>query len=192
MKKFLIALILIACLTLCLCACDSKNDRSSATFGSSGETENTTEVSETEESEMTTFAAQTPGNKTFDISADDMWLYKCTGPNPTDPRLVEITDADTKIKIYNMVKNIIECEPVVYEDPSEIPSGVSTWRAELKLTNGNWYRIYIGAAASGGENFGVMWYQDGETLNESYSLGGEYVAEFYELLGIEQPMIKIN
>ncbi|MCC8192436.1 MAG: hypothetical protein LIO41_05285 [Ruminococcus sp.] len=204
MKKFIITLIIAASLMLCLCACKTENDSSTESSDSSSETETVTEdseitedvtetsetkevteTSETEEIEMATFEAQTPGNETFDISADDIWLYKCTGPNPTDPRLEEITDADVKVKIYNMVRNIIECEPVVYEDPSLIPSGATTWKADIKLTDGNWYRVYMGAAASGDENFAVMWYQDGETLNESFALDGEYVAEFYDLLGLE-------
>ncbi|MCC8192435.1 MAG: hypothetical protein LIO41_05280 [Ruminococcus sp.] len=186
MKKLLF--IITACTMLMLCACSSDTNTESLIDDETTETTENTEVQEiaateaeveTEEATKLLYPpAQTPGNETYEILADDIWLYTCTGTN-IDPVYEEITDTDVKVKIYNMVRNAVECEEIDY-DKYEVWCGI-TYRAKLVLSNGECYRIYMSSPNSDHENFAVHGTREG-----SYRLNAEFMNEFYDLLGIQR------
>ncbi|MCD7726950.1 MAG: hypothetical protein LUH57_01170 [Ruminococcus sp.] len=190
MKKLLF--IITACTMLMLCACSSDTNTESLIDEETTETTENTEVQEiaateaeieTEEATKLLYPpAQTPGDETYEILADDIWLYTCTGTN-IDPVYEEITDTDVKVKIYNMVRNAVECEEIDY-DKYEMWIGCTSYRAKLVLSNGECYRIYLGGAGNTCENFTVYGTREG-----SYRLNAEFMNEFYDLLGIQQPTI---
>ncbi|MCD8327973.1 MAG: hypothetical protein LUC25_02625 [Ruminococcus sp.] len=189
MKKLLF--IITACTMLMLCACSSDTNTESVKNLNNEETMETTENIEAQEviteeeielvesTKPLSPPEQTPGNETYDISADDIWLYTCTGTN-IDPIYEEITDTDVKVKIYNMVRNAVECEEIDY-DQYERWYGCTSYRAKLVLSNGECYRIYLGGAGSDHENFTVYGTREG-----SYRLNAEFMNEFYDLLGIQR------
>ena len=173
MKKFLSVLILIGSLMLCLCACDSDGNTDSQ--NSDG---NTSTQESSAESEQAKLEVQTPGNKTFDVSADDIKVESKDSINPNVRDFKEITDPDAKVKIYNMLRNALECEQIDYSE-RERANGSTNWRVNLKVANGEYYRIYLGKPKNNVENFSVQGSNDG-----NYLLDEEFVSGFYELLGI--------
>lgn len=178
MKKFLCVLILIGSLIFCLCACDSDKNTDSQNSGNNTSTQATDNAPTQVKLEV-----QTPGNKTFDVSADDIKVESKDSINPNVRDFKEITDPDAKVKIYNMLRNALECEQIDYSE-RERANGSTYLRVKLTTANGEYYRIYLGKPKNNVENFSVQGSNDG-----NYLLDEEFVSEFYELLEIEQPII---
>lgn len=173
MKKILCVLIIISSLTLCLCACYSNSNTDSQNSGDNTSTQ-TAENAPTQEK----LAVQTPNDKTYEVSANDIKLESKEDINPNTPDFEEITDAAAKVKIYNMLKNALECEPIDYSK-REAVNGSTHLRAKLMAANGEHYRIFLGSPESDTENFSVQ-----GTVDGNYLFDQEFVSEFYELLGI--------
>ncbi len=192
MKKLLF--LFAMCLTLTLCACSTDTNSKSL------DDENTTNATEklttsepiTEEpaipieesKKLEHPTVQTPGDNTFEVSADDIELQIVTGPNPTDPRFVEVTDADTKVKVYNMLKNALECEPIDYNKYVQYFGGTRLG-AIIQVAGGGECRLFLGSPKSDCVNFGVLGTLDGETVSGDYLLDEEFASEFFALLGKE-------
>lgn len=173
MKKLLSILVLISSLMFCLCACDSDSNTDSQNSGDNTSTQVTDNAPTQVKLEV-----QTPGNKTFDVSADDIKVKSKDSINPNVRDYKEITDPDAKVKIYNMLRNALECEQIDYSE-RERAAGSTNLRVKLTTSNGEYYRIYLGKPKNDVENFSVQGSNDG-----NYLLDEEFVSKFYELLGI--------
>lgn len=148
----------------------------------SDDTSVTTEEPTTEESEkLQNLPVQTPDDKTYEVLSDDIKLESKEDINPNTPDFEEITDAAVKVKIYNMLKNALDCEPIDYSK-REAVNGSTHLRAKITVANGEHYRIFLGSPESDTENFAVQGTNDG-----NYLLDEEFITEFYELLGIDPP-----
>lgn len=192
MKKLLF--LFTMCVTLILCAC------STDTNSESSSNENTVEATEsplTEEAatkEITrkqpTWSAVTPGSKDFNIKGSDIEIKLSKDFDPYDKSL-EITDNQTKEKIYNMVRNICECESIDYDEfgHENIPKGGCYRRVYVETANES-YTVFISNIDNIYSNIGV--YKNGDEKTMSFFVNEEYAAEFSKLCGIEQPIIKIN
>lgn len=175
MKKLFI--LFMICSTLMLCACSgNENSKSSSDAEPAAATQMTEEPTTQEKLEV-----QTPNDKAFEVSAKDIKLESKEDINPNTPDFKEITDEDAKVKIYNMLKNALECEPIDYSK-REAVNGSMHLRAKLTAANGEHYRIFLGSPESDTENFSVQ-----GTVDGNYLLSEEFVSEFYELLGIDPP-----
>ena len=182
------------CLTLTLCACSTDTNSKSL------DNENTTNATEklttseptTEEitEKQPTWSAATPGSKDFNIKGSDIEIKLSKDFDPYDKSL-EITDDETKEKIYNMVRNIDECEPIDYSDfgKENIPKGGCYRRVYVKTANES-YTVFVSNTDNIYSNIGV--YKNGDERTRNFLVDEEYAAKFSKLCGIEQPMIKIN
>lgn len=173
MKKFLCVLILIGSLIFCLCACDSDKNTDSQNSGNNTSTQATDNAPTHVKLEV-----QTPDDKTFEVSADDINVESKDSINPNVRDYKEITDSGTKVKIYNMIRNALECEQIDYSE-KEHANGSTYLRVKLTTANGEYYRIFLGSPESDTENFSVQGSNDG-----NYLLDEAFVSEFYDLLGI--------
>lgn len=174
MKKFFTLLAVLMSLMLCACSGNQNSESSS-----DAEPAAATKIQETEEpTTQEKLEVQTPSDKTFEVSAEDIKLESKADINPNTPDFKEITDEDAKVKIYNMLKNALECEPIDYSNREHV-NGSTYLRAKLTAANGEHYRIFLGSPDSDTENFSVQGTNEG-----NYLLSEEFVSEFYELLGI--------
>ena len=196
MKRLFLIFVIIAMLMVCACSEEKDIDikENNESLNSSDNTISR-EIKKTETKKNTksirvvsVAPKQTPGEKTFDVSAEDITLQRTEGfslyHDPYRYSYVEITDADVKVEVYNMLKNALECEPLDY-DKYQLPiyaGSESPLNAVIQVSNGENYNIYLGSPEASDEaNFVVR-----GTYANDYLLDEKFINEFYRLLGIKQ------
>ncbi len=203
MKRLFLIFVIIAMLMVCACSeekdMDIKDNNESL---NSSDNNISLEIKKTETKKNTksirvvsVAPKQTPGEKTFDVSAEDITLQRTEvslqrtegfslNHDPYRYSYVEITDADVKVEVYNMLKNALECEPLDY-DKYQLPvyaGSQSPLNAVIQVSNGESYNIYLGSPEDSDKaNFVVR-----GTYANDYLLDEKFINEFYKLLGIKQ------
>lgn len=188
MKKFFTLLAVL--MSLMLCACSGNGESSS-----DAEPAAATKIQETEEpttqeytSKQPTWSPVTPGSKNFDVKGSDIEVKLSKNFDPYDKSL-EITDDEAKEKIYNMIRNICECERIDYTEfgHENIPNGGCYRRVYVK-TAGESYTVFVSNTDNIYSNIAV--HNNGDARD--FLVDEEYAAEFSKLCGIEQPITKID
>lgn len=196
MKRLFLIFVIIVMLMVCACSEEKDIDKKENNESLNSSDNNISlEIKKTETKKNTksirvvsVAPKQTPGEKTFDVSAEDITLQRTEGfslhHDPYRYSYVEITDADVKVEVYNMLKNALECEPLDY-DKYQLPiyaGSESPLNAVIQVSNGENYNIYLGSPEASDEaNFVVR-----GTYANDYLLDEKFINEFYRLLGIKQ------
>lgn len=188
MKKFFTLLAVL--MSLMLCACSGNQNSENSSDAEPAAANQTTEEPTTKEytRKQPTWSPVTPGGKDFGIKGRDIKIQLSKDFDPYDKSL-EITDDEAKEKIYNMVRNICECEQINYADfgKENLPKG-GCYRRVYVETAGESYTVFVSNTDNIYSNIAV--HNNGEARD--FLVDEEYAAEFSKLCGIEQPMIKIN